>query len=250
MAEISIQYRISVDSTTCEVFDLKLDADSLDMIEEPADTLPSWVRLEYRQCRHCPLVATEHPHCPVASSLVEIVHRFESIVSHDEVDLEVITNERRILQHTTAQRAISALLGLKIATCGCPHTAFFKPMARFHLPLASIDETIFRSVSMYLLAQFFLKEKGEAADFDLQGLRKIYKNMHILNIGITNRFRSATQTDSSLNAIILLDAFTNALPFVIEDNLDDVRYLFEPYYSDFFSQLLNNEREAIELDLD
>jgi hypothetical protein len=33
-----------------------------------------------------------------------------------------------------------------------------KPMARFHLPLASEEETIYRATTMYLLAQYFLRE--------------------------------------------------------------------------------------------
>ena len=51
--------------------------------------------------------------------------------------------------------AIRSLIGLIMALSGCPHMEFFKPLARFHLPWASLEETTLRSASIYLLMQFF-----------------------------------------------------------------------------------------------
>jgi hypothetical protein len=143
--------------------------------------------------------------------------------------VDVITAERRISQQTNAQTGISSLMGLVIATSGCPHAAFFKPMARFHLPLASREETIFRATSMYLLAQYFLKKEGKSADFELEGLSGIYANMQIINMAVVKRLRAATQTDSSVNALVILDCYAKFLPFAIEKSLEDVRYLFSPF---------------------
>jgi hypothetical protein len=121
-------------------------------------------------------------------------------------------------------------MGLIIATSGCPHTAFFRPMARFHLPLATEAETLYRAVSMYLLAQYFLKNEGRPADLDLAGLKNIYANVGIVNRAVADRIRNATKKDSAINALVLLDVFTMALPFAIEDSLQDLRYLFTPYF--------------------
>ncbi len=99
-------------------------------------------------------------------------------------------------------------------------------MARFHLPSASAGETIYRATSMYLLAQYFRKKAGKKAELDLQGLKEIYKNMQILNSAIAERLRSASKTDSSVNAVILLDMFTLVLPVAIEDSLAELRDLF------------------------
>jgi len=43
-----------------------------------------------------------------------------------------------------------------------------KPMVRFHLPFASIEETKYRAISMYLLAQYFLYQQGSQPDWDLK----------------------------------------------------------------------------------
>lgn len=75
-------------------------------------------------------------------------------------------------------------------------------MARFHLPLASMEDTMFRVTSMYLMAQYFRHKEGRKSDFEFSGLKNIFANMHLLNIMIAERIKNATQTDSSLNAVI------------------------------------------------
>lgn len=100
-------------------------------------------------------------------------------------------------------------------------------MARFHLPLSDEEETIGRAASIYLLKQYFLKNEGKPADFDLKGLVEIYDNMHTVNTTIASRLRAASKTDSAVNAIILLDVFTYVLPFSIEAYLQEIKYLFD-----------------------
>ena len=82
---------------------------------------------------------------------------------------------------------------------------------------------------MYLLAQYFLKKDGQEADLELDGLKDIYRNMQIVNTSLAERLRAASNVDSTVNALILLDMFAKALPFVINDSLSEIRYLFTPY---------------------
>jgi hypothetical protein len=102
-------------------------------------------------------------------------------------------------------------------------------MARFHLPLATEEETIYRATSMYLLAQYFRAQEGGTPDLALDGLLEIYERMHTVNMNIASRLRKAVEKDSSLNALVLLDLFSKALPDTIEYSLDEIRYLFRPY---------------------
>ncbi len=238
MDDLVFHYQFEVKEGDCYHIEITIDAESLTRIPMETELPPDWVALEKDQCPHCPLSSDSHPHCPVAAALSELITHFDRWVSYDELKLTVITNQRRITQVTTAQRAISSLLGLLIATSGCPHTAYFKPMARFHLPLASEENTIYRASSMYLLAQFFLRRQNRTSDEGLGGLRKIYENLHVVNMHIAKRLKHASQSDSSLNAIVLLDSFTNTLPFVIEEHLDEIAYLFKPYQSDEYEKLL------------
>ena len=76
---------------------------------------------------------------------------------------------------------------------GAPHTAFFKPMAAFHLPIANAEETLYRAASMYMLGQYFVHKKGGEADLDLVGLVKVYEDLEILNVHLAKRVREAIQ---------------------------------------------------------
>lgn len=239
---IEIQYCFKVEEGRQENFEVRLDAKSLDLVSKPTKDLPAWTRLGVHQCPHCPLHADDHPFCPVAASLVDVVKRFDRVISYDQVEVEVITKTRRVSQRTSAQRGISSLLGLLFPTSGCPHTAFFKPMVRFHLPMSTEEDTIFRATGMYLIAQYFLRKDGKVGDLELAGLKKIYTNMHLVNTKITERLRIASRVDSSINAVILLDVFTHAIPFVIEEQLEEIRHLFAPYLSDFYDRIINDDQ--------
>lgn len=229
MESIAIKYCFRLADDTKEVFDLDLNAKSLELAGNVPENPPQWASLDFYQCPNCPLSSSTHPNCPLALNLVNIVKRFDRILSYDEIHMDVITEERYISQLTTAQRGLSSLMGIVIATSGCPHTVFFKPMARFHLPLASEEETLYRAASMYLLAQYFLQKEGGKADFELQGLKQIYNNIQLVNTAIAKRLRSASETDSSVNAIIMLDMYAKAMPYVIEESLEEIRYLFTSY---------------------
>ncbi|MBC2714788.1 MAG: hypothetical protein HF978_05695 [Desulfobacteraceae bacterium] len=231
MDMINIQYAFKLDKQRSEIIDLQLDPLTLELVNGPGDDLPFWTKLDFHQCPHCPLNLITNSLCPVAAYLVDVVKRFENVLSYDEVDLEVTTSARHVFQRTTAQRGISSLLGVLFPASGCPHTAFFKPMVRFHLPLATEQDTIFRASGMFLLAQYFLGETGLVRDLNLQGLKQIYNNMNLLNMNIAERLRNAACTESSINAIVLLDVFAHTMPLVIEEQLEEIRHLFAPYFS-------------------
>ena len=229
MEILQIQYCFILDDQRREIFDLELDGRSLEVINKDSFDFPSWTDLEFHQCPHCPLDKETVPHCPVATALASVIERFENVCSFDELDLEVITSQRRVMQRTTAQRALGSFLGLLFATSGCPHTDYFKPMARFHLPLSSLEDTVYRVTSMYLMAQYFRHKEDMKIDFEISGLKNIFENMHKLNIMITERIRNTTKTDSSLNAVIQLDALLGMMPFISDDQMIEIRYLFEAY---------------------
>jgi len=195
----------------------------------PAAAAPEWTRLGFHRCAHCPLRDEEHPHCPLARSLVGTVSLLGDVLSYDEVDAEVIMPERRIQHHTSAQSAISAMMGLIIATSGCPHTAFFKPMARFHLPFASEEETMYRAASMYLLGQYFRQQQGLPTELGFEGLVRLYRNVEIVNRAMANRLRAAAREDGTVNALVLLDMYAKTLPVVVEETLHDLQPLYTAY---------------------
>jgi len=231
MEPITIQYIFSIPNAPNSEFFVHLDPQTLSAIGPDKENLPAWTKLDFHQCKHCTLTLTDTSHCPVAANITDVVTSFDGMTSFDKVHAEVITAERTITQETTIQRGIGSLMGLIFATSGCPHMKFFKPMARFHLPFASEEETMFRATSMYLLAQYFRHDPDTAADFSLDGLGEIYSNIQIVNTTLAERLRAATESDSSLNAVIFLDMYARAMPYVIKDKLEELRHLFMPFLS-------------------
>jgi len=228
MMDTSLVYSYQFNFPDKASIDIKLDINPVTMVLKNPRVIdfPAWTALNFQQCSNCPLSVNESPHCPVAKNLVPLLALSSSLVSYDAVNVAIHTSERLIITDTTVQRAVSSLLGLIMATSPCPHTEFFKPMARFHLPLASDEETIYRTTSMYMLAQYFKANDKTKYELDFSGLINIYANLKIINRALAKRLRAATQEDASVNAIILLDLLSQAVTWSIEDKLEELASLF------------------------
>lgn len=226
---MEISYLFTFQDRRKERFDFSFHPETLEFMSEVPRRPPEWTKLENQRCPNCTVGDKWKPYCPLAIRIHSIVDSFNTMVSHEPASVEVITKERRYYCDTTAQRGLSSMLGLIIPTSGCPHTAFFRPMARFHLPFSSEEETIYRSTSMFLLAQYFRYREQGKADIKLKGLKDIYKNMEQVNLALARRIRDASKADSSVNAVILLDLFAKTVNCVIEDSLDELRSFFSAY---------------------
>jgi len=227
---LEIEYKFKLPDKSEKSFKLQLNPRTVEIVRDNSSDLPEWTKLEFHKCPNCLFKSGERIHCPAAACLVDMVTSFNRLVSFDAVKVEVITSERHISHHTTAQQGISSLMGLLIAASGCPRTAYFKPMARFHLPLSEPEETMYRATSMYLLAQYFLNKRNRECDLDLKGLAEIYRNLQIVNNSLAERIRAASQTDSSVNALILLDLHAKTLSYVLDDYLDELEHMFAAYF--------------------
>ena len=218
-----VSYRFRLADGRCERFDFEFARESFEvMMDESAP--PGWAALGFQQCPHCTLDPAKHAHCPLALSIAGVVQRFDDLCSHAEVHLEVVTDERTFSKATSVQSGMSSLMGLLMAASGCPHMAPFRPMARFHLPFATTEETTYRVISMYVTALYM---KGRAAaDDSLEGLNDIYRRAHIVNSSVAERLRAHAQTDSSVNAVVVLDMFATGIPYFMGDSLEDMKGLF------------------------
>lgn len=229
MEPISYQYRFRFESGREEIFDISLDGVTLEPLEPVPDKPPEWARLEYHKCSHCTLDPLEVFFCPLALRLLPLVERMGDVVSIDNVDVTVALDERTVTRSATAQEGISALMGIITATSGCPHTVFFKPMARFHLPFANTEETFYRAASMYMLGQYYRWQAGKSVDMELEGLLHFYSQVAAVNKGIADRLRAERREDGAVNAIVLLDMFVKSMPVQITETLKELEPLFRSY---------------------
>lgn len=229
MDPVSIEYRIKLGEKRVENFQFQLDGKTFDLITGEIPDLPKWTELSFRQCPHCPLNPIEHSHCPMAVQLLDIVERFTDADAVDVVELEVVTGERRVIQTLALQNAIASMLDLVVPACRCPKTAFMKPLARFHLPSASEEETVFRVTGMYLLSQYFLSQTSGDSAIEFDGLTRIYEDLHLVNTAITSRLQGVTHSDSLKNAIALVERYSVLVPALLEDQLKEMRGFFQAY---------------------
>jgi len=230
MAEaLQVLYRFRAESGDTAEFAVRLDPTTLDLPVVSPGAAPHWARLEQHQCVDCPLDPQAVPLCPMAAALADLLAFANRLVSHSTLAVTVVTPEREIRATTTAQRALSSLMGLLMATCTCPDVAWLRPMARFHLPLANEEETIYRAASMYMLAQYFRQRHGAVPDYAMQGLRDRYRRLHVINVAMAERLRNAVEEDAPVNAVVILDLFAKALPRSVADSLAELEYLFQPY---------------------
>jgi len=223
-----IVYRFRIPKQPEYVFALQLDSDTSAIVDALPDNPPYWTALDFHQCSNCPLQVGESPHCPAALRLAAVGSRCANLVSFDRVSVSVETPERTITTQTTAQQGLASLIGLIMAGSGCPRTAVFRPMARFHLPFSNESETAYRVASMYLLAQHYAVREGRAPDLDLKDLGLVYRGVHLVNRGMVQRLRAATREDAVVNAIVLLDVYTSLVPAALDELLQELRPSFEP----------------------
>lgn len=232
MSTYTIEYRFQLPDSNELVFPVTLDTQSLKLCTKDKASYPDWAKLEYHRCPNCCDSFSEKRYCPVASALSSLVTKVETLLSFHEVKLIVVSEEREVHQKTTIQRAVASYMGLIMATCGCPKTIFLRPMARFHLPLASEQETIYRAFSMYALAQCFMRLEGKETGGNFKELESNYSELQQVNKAVVQRLRAASQSDSSINALLNLDVYARAMPYVIDDSLEEMRYIFAPYLSE------------------
>ncbi|MEQ9547510.1 MAG: hypothetical protein RIK85_16035 [Marinobacter sp.] len=186
---------------------------------EVVSPLPSWARLEHCQCSNCPLKPADSPHCPAATEILPVVDAFQADDAYQKVEVSVTDERRTYSKSTSLEEALRSLLGLKMATSGCPVLGELKSMAVHHLPFASTDEFIMRSVSHYLLQQYFAKRNHQEPDWELQGLVERNQRLQLVNQALWQRIHSVCKGDSNLKALLNFFSMASSVSFSLESQL-------------------------------
>lgn len=226
---LNFTYRLSAVDFASQDFLIEVDKQSMTMLSVTQPPYPFWTELSYQQCRNCPLNSEQTPYCPVAVNVVPLLELCGHLVSHQQMSVQVLTDRRSIHAETTAQHIASSILGLIMATSPCPHTEYLKPMARFHLPLADQEETIYRVTTMFLLAQYFRYKESQPYSLALDQLLSIYQDLQIINFHLAKRLKAAISEDAAVNGVILLDLLSKSVSWSIEDGLAEIQHLFGSY---------------------
>ena len=224
--EISYLYRIEYDDGKVQTFDIHLDPDTLNHTLDLGPP-PNWgLRREFGCVNpSCPL--REEDPCPCAQTTHFLLTMFGDIRSTHVVTITATTRQRTSIKRTAIQSAVSSIAGILMASCGCPILARFKPMVRFHLPFASLEETEYRVFTMYALAQFIRARHNLDWDHRLGGLQKFYEEVLEINQLAARKICTTQKKDATINGLVMLDTFAQNASMIIDtDDMAQMEHLF------------------------
>lgn len=189
---------------------------------------PFWTRLGNHQCPACPLSQETVKHCPVALDIAPMVEDFADISSVEQAIVTVTAPRRTYTRECDVQVGLSSMLGLLMATGGCPILGRLRHLANFHLPFASTEESLFRIVGGYLIQQYFVFKDGGTPDLNLEKLDTFYEELSDVNTAFADRIRDAIRNDAGANAVILFWSMSYLVKFSLGEQMDEERKLFAP----------------------
>lgn len=207
------------------VYPLEIDDQSLLLVSQTPDN-HDWTALDFHKCKHCPYSQGEFKHCPVAKNISSAAEAFKAASSFSKTEIYVEAPERTYYKKSSLQDGLFSIFGLVMATSGCAHLDFLRPMARFHLPFSSMEETMARVCSTYLLSQYFERESHPLTQLDLKDLHALYANVEKVNLGILERINYISSGDADKNAMVILHTFTQMIQMQLNSDMEMIRPFF------------------------
>lgn len=219
---MAIEYRITLDDN--HQFNYRIE---LERPYEPAsaEQSPSWTRLEHHQCSNCPLSKEQFKRCPAAVDLHRVIEDFQGLPAFKRAQVWVRTPEREYSKQVGLEEGLRSLLGVIMATSGCPILGKLRPMAQNHLPFASSQEFILRTISLYLARQYFNLREGRRADWELKGLVRQFQQLQLVNQAFWQRILDVCEGDSNLKAFLTFFSLSSSMTVSLETQLQKIRPL-------------------------
>ena len=186
------------------------------------DHLPAWSRLEFNKCSNCTLKSSQNSHCPAAVSLKDIIGQFSQIPSTETTRMRVKIAAKVIEKSVDIQTALRVVFGLKMSLSGCPILGQFKMLGKLHLPFADMEETVLRTISMMVINRL-REQRGESIEFKLSELEAFYRDVGTVNKDFLKRIRAVVEEDSNLNALVILNSFSQYAGFCVRDLVDKIK---------------------------
>ncbi len=228
---IKISYSFDFGDDLIKTFDLEIDNKDMSIIPDDSTEPPEWAELKNFKCPNCPLNLDEHKFCPLAINLSNVIEFFQLLPSYQEVIVIVNSKERRTQKETTVQIGVGSLLGIIMSCGGCPVIGKLRSLVRLHVPFASLEETEYKVISMYIFAQFLKQKRGEEADWGLKNLKNAYKDIQTVNKNMVEQLSSVEMNDTSRNAVVTLSNFAEYIMFSLEDGeFEHIKEYLDSFY--------------------
>lgn len=221
----TISYEFTLGPGSIWRYDLEFDDHNRLIPPALAGPPRPWTNLEFAQCPHCPLHPADSPQCPVARNIDHIVEDSKETVSYTQAVVRVITPDRTYSKDCATQEGLRSLFGLIMACSGCPHLDWLRPLARFHLPFADQDETLFRVLSLQFVESFLGNSTLNLVEC-VAIINSRYGEVEKVNHAFIQRIRSYCRADADKNALAALDLFAQFFALHRDDDFDELRKTF------------------------
>ena len=218
-----ISYKFCFENGEEKLFRLDIESDTLSLVTNFTGEKPEWTKVSNIGC-NC---SSGEIYCHPALAIAYLIKHFDKIPSYEKVKIYVETENRTFFKETSVQSGVGGIFGIIMATSGCPTLGKLKPMVRYHLPFADIEETEYRVFSMYMLAQYFKMKKGKNPDLEMDNLKSTYDDIREINRKIAKSIADLEKMDTSINAVVALNNFADSVSFSLEDKLEDIEKLFD-----------------------
>ncbi|WP_269539684.1 DUF6901 family protein [Cerasicoccus fimbriatus] len=186
--------------------------------------LPEWTRLDYHQCKNCPLDEKRIERCPAAAAVAGLLENFTEVVSFQKVDLVIVRANGQYSIRGSAQMVVFALLVEFVSRAKCPY--LFDPSADkgFFFLCLDVDQLLYRFFSSFLI-QHHLLSSGEP-DPNAVNWHRFQQYMGEIRIaleGLLDRIQAYCHEDANINAL------TGAISIskLLEEHWDDSLRLFK-----------------------
>ncbi len=224
------RYEFKFANGVVKEFVVKLDNETLNLIDVENKIYSEWTKLEHFRCPNCSLDKEKYEYCPVAVNLNNIIEYFKDSLSCEMVDVVIESAGRSFSKHTSIQEGLNSIIGVCMVTSGCPVLEKLKPMICVRVPFSTLWERKYRVLTMYLLAQYFIQKRGGEPDWEFKNLIDIFEDVRIVNKNFCKKLSKVTAKDAAVNALISLDSFAFYTSFHISENMLNVlEYSFDAY---------------------
>jgi len=219
-----IVYEFKFEDDTSWNYEIDFDDENL-FIPREVREVKKWTLLEFHKCPNCPLKEGAATQCPVARNLDQVVEDSKDTISCLQAQVDVQTEERVYSKNCATQEGLRSLFGVIMATSGCPHLDWLRPLARYHLPFADVDETLFRVLSLQLLYQYF-NERESNLSSSAAKIQSNYDSVQIVNHKFIERIRSYCDADADKNAMVALDVYAQMFLYQRQSDFGTLKKYF------------------------
>lgn len=180
------------------------------------EDLPHWARLDFHQCKGCPLKSDKIKWCPVAVKLFDVANAFPELVPYEKVTLDYSINQSHYTDVLLSQDALVQVMLSTLAFSACPEVYADVWSWEYFNPKFNLKEILFRRLAIHLIGKHISSIKKKEFSSHLTNDETLLKLIEKLKPRINNA--QELHNDHIQNALVVLKGVFS----MVEDGYQDL----------------------------